>query len=71
MASPASIDVELISPQTCKGYLFSQLCHLEDDVNLLNTMPFKLDEAAWPTNLLPAYKELRNTEMKIEVSKLT
>ncbi|KAM7491773.1 hypothetical protein LguiA_034694 [Lonicera macranthoides] len=52
---------------TCLLDLFSRSGHLDEAENLLNTMPFKPDEAAWAA-LLSACKRHGNTKMGTRVA---
>lgn len=52
---------------TCLLDLFSRSGHLDDAEKLINTMPFKPDEAAWAA-LLSACKRHGNTQMGIRVA---
>ncbi|CAL5413919.1 unnamed protein product [Camellia sinensis] len=52
---------------TCLLDLFSRSGHLDEAENLLKTMPFKPDEAAWAA-LLSACKRHGNTQMGVQVA---
>ncbi|KAK2991658.1 hypothetical protein RJ640_025127 [Escallonia rubra] len=52
---------------TCLLDLFSRSGHLDEAENLLNTMPFRPDEAAWAA-LLSACKKHGNTQLGVRVS---
>ncbi|XP_059632111.1 pentatricopeptide repeat-containing protein At4g14050, mitochondrial [Cornus florida] len=52
---------------TCVLDLFSRSGHLDEAENLLNTMPFKPDEASWAA-LLCACKRHGNTQMGIRIA---
>ncbi|KAL4561083.1 hypothetical protein LXL04_033245 [Taraxacum kok-saghyz] len=52
---------------TCLLDLYSRSGHLNDAENLLNTMPFEIDEAVW-ASLLSSCKRFGNTQMGIRVA---